>query len=126
MTRRRAAANTVIHLTGSPGSRGACARISGHLVVEHHEQIAGFGDDHFAGARVELAPGMTIYAADVGLLYRLTPAGWVECDGPPASPELTPPPAPRPARPPARSVPTPPVTLRDATDLLRAIGGALK
>jgi len=128
MTRRRTSANAVIHLTGAPGGRDGRARISGHLVVERHEQIVGFGADHFAGARVDLVQGMTVYASDVGLTYRLGPVGWEETEGPPAAPELAPPAAARPARPAraARSAVTRPATMRDATDLLRSIAGVLK
>ena len=123
MARRRDHFNACVHLTGAPGSPAARARVSGHLVVARHADVNGWASQHFAGALVELAPGTTIYAADVGLLYRLESGGWVEYDGRPAAPELEPPTAPARTRRPGRPPPRPGGNLHAATELLRVITG---
>ena len=125
--RRRDRCNATLHVTGAPGSGSARVRVSGHIVLSHLAELEGWAEANFAGARVELAPGLTVYAADVCKLYRLGPAGWTEHPGPASTPELEPPRAPPPRAPSGprrrpRPAP-PPVAFSDALALLRALSG---
>ena len=94
--KRRDRTNAAIHLTGTPGTPSARARLSGHLVLQRLAMLEAWPAANFAGATVEFAPGLTVYALDVCKLYRLTPASsWEEYGGGVATPELEPPRAPR-------------------------------
>jgi hypothetical protein len=87
---RREHTNTAIHLTGPPG-RGV-ARVSGHFVLERYAMLRDLEALRFAGASVELVPGMTVFAVDVKKTFRLGRDGWQEHTGRVATPELGPPP----------------------------------
>lgn len=94
MTPKRETTNATMHLTGPLGD--GVASVSGHLVVERHAHIANWSGLQFGGARVEVRPGTTVHALDVGATYRLEPSGeWQTWKGAPAVPELSPPPVKR-------------------------------
>jgi len=119
--RRRDRTNAAVHLTGTPGTPTARARVSGHLVLQRLAMLEAWGGANFAGALVELAPGLTVYAQDVCKLFRLTPAGsWEEFDGTVATPELEPPRAAR-AVPRARRRAPPRAPAQDVSEAVRLL-----